>query len=1118
MLRIEFLLVLLVLLLFTRGSAGADAGRGLTPRVVKTHYPTEDLVIATAVATDYGVKADGATDDSAALQQAIAQVAAAGGGVLFLPEGRYRLDGPITVKETVTLRGDWTSPEHGVKGTILMITGGRGDADAQASITLERGSGLREVSLWWPEQKPDEIVPYPWAIRTSAAMTGDNITVHNVTLVNAYQGIKIGPEWNELHLVRSVYGTILKTGVWIDLTTDIGRLMSVRFSPSYWEASGLPGAPTSDAARKALRDSMHRDATGVEMLRSDWEYFYDIYAEGLRCGMRILAGPNGTSNAVVFGMGTRACAIGLQIDALNAVGLAVTGSRFEADEAAIYAPKSFTTIAQFNTCTFGGKPKEAILLEGRGKLSFQNCTFENWDKAAIRALRGSINAFGCDFRQAGVHLDLAREVGRAHVLGNRFEGAPRILSTSKGDIQISHADFKFERPDISPMKMPPDPRPGTDRLFNVADYGAHGDAQGDNTAAFQRALDAAGSAGGGAVYVPGGNYRFEGRLRVPSKVELRGVFDVPHHTVSGGSVLMPTADRGKEDGPAFIALESHSGVRGITVWHPEQDSNAIQPYPWAIQGQGPGCWVMDIALGNSYQGVDFGTYPSAGHLVRYLSGAPLKTGLWVSKSDGPGWVENVQFNPHYWSRKHATYPFPADDGGDPGGRAIAFQNTHLDGLVFGRCRQENVLGTFIFASYRGIRFVDDGGGANARVIGHGTDGATTDVTFDATGPKGVQMINAEFVPLFGGARFAIETAPQFAGKASLFNTLVWGTKDTGHLEGTGQVLIQQLNSLIGPLTVVGGKVRLENLHFQAAPQAHVRIGTAVKDLLLVGNTGAPFFRFEAEPGAKARAVVSSLPTLIRGEGGAFASGFEAGDPAPASPTEDHSRDAKAECRIIEANPHSGSRALLLEGSSNSADYSYTYHRIYEVKVPIYTGTTLSYWLRPENELGRYVGVDLTLEDGTALRDTWVHDAQGMAAHPAVAKGTVGEWKLMRYDLSPLAGHTIRKIIVAFDSRAGKGRFAAGFDDLRIEPPANPDVAIPVKVEPPAGTYPGPTRVQVISAARVHYTLDGSMPGKPSPVATGPIPITNHGLTELRLIAEDQAGSLGRVESHIYDIQ
>jgi hypothetical protein len=65
-----------------------------------------------------------------------------------------------------------------------------------------------------------------------------------------------------------------------------------------------------------------------------------------------------------------------------------------------------------------------------------------------------------------------------------------------------------------------DPWPTT--LYNVRDSGAAGDETTDDTAAFQAALDKAGAAGGGIVFVPRGTYKITGKLIIPARTTLRG--------------------------------------------------------------------------------------------------------------------------------------------------------------------------------------------------------------------------------------------------------------------------------------------------------------------------------------------------------------------------------------------------------------------------------------------------------------------------------------------------------------------------------------------------------------------------------------------------------------------
>ena len=113
--------------------------------------------------------------------------------------------------------------------------------------------------------------------------------------------------------------------------------------------------------------------------------------------------------------------------------------------------------------------------------------------------------------------------------------------------------------------------------FNVRDYGAVGDGRTDDTAAFQKALDAAGQAGGGIVHAPRGNYFFAGHLNVPQAVTLAGIWQsVPAHNgirnrglpkpTDDGTTFLVTGGAGQEDGPAFITLNTNSTLKGIVLY------------------------------------------------------------------------------------------------------------------------------------------------------------------------------------------------------------------------------------------------------------------------------------------------------------------------------------------------------------------------------------------------------------------------------------------------------------------------------------------------------------------------------------------------------------------------
>ena len=188
----------------------------------------------------------------------------------------------------------------------------------------------------------------------------------------------------------------------------------------------------------------------------------------------------------------------------------------------------------------------------------------------------------------------------------------------------------------------------------VLDYGAKADGKTDDTASFQAALDAA-AAKGGIAFAPAGTYLIAGSLSVPQGVMLRGVWDAPHHADIGkGTILYATGNKGTEDGPPLILLHQSSGVRGLTIFYPEQDGQSIQPYPWCIQGMGMHGSVINVTLVNPYKGIDFGTHPNELHFISGVFGQPLKIGIFVDKCTDIGRIENVHFNPHAWAR--ADYP------------------------------------------------------------------------------------------------------------------------------------------------------------------------------------------------------------------------------------------------------------------------------------------------------------------------------------------------------------------------------------------------------------------------------------------------------------------------------
>lgn len=814
--------------------------KGKCPYILEPVFDTGDLCIVAVNAADYAPDPTGEEDAAPAIQEALNHCHEIGGGTVYLPEGRYALHGNLTIPPAVTLRGEWVpnAAPNGGRGTILCAYYGENDPDGQEQITMLACSGLKNLYVFYPKQNLSQRIPYSPTFRQRNPRGTDNITVENVTLVNPWRGGQCGPEGNELHTLKNVYMTPLNLGFFMDRTTDIGRLIDVYIGPKYWAEFTLTpdAAPLSERAQRGLRSHMLNNVTGVLMARSDWEYVYNLFVDHCRFGFAVTDSPSGAANAQFSSMHLHNCQTGLYLGNLNAVGLAMSDCRITADipglHAAIHGETRFATVAMFNGVDIEGPYPYDVVLDGPGWLSFTNCSFNGWTDTAIVQRNGGITLMQCTLGE-GRHITMTDEILSAQILGNTFKGGAKIVTPAAVAHQVQFSDEPLNLP-VAPRgghKAKPTPcRPATDKLYLAADYGVTTNPDVDNTAALQAALDAAGQTGG-VVYLAGGWYRVDGTLHIPDGVELRGVFEVPSHTSGGGAVLRTTHGHGDEDAAPFITMGEGAGIRGFVIQHPDQNFTDPVPYPWAVQSRGKHVYAIDVVFVNSWLGLDFGTYPSDGHYISYLGGAPIRCGVFVGNCAGEGWVENIQYNTHYWPRSN----FENRPQGDEWRIHWHKQIDLLDALVFGYCANEHVLGTFVFGSKVGIKFVlQDGKGTRGKIIGHGTDGA--EISLHYIGCEDVDLVNTELVAMESPKdRMYILSEPNAAGKMRLFNSLMWGPTHYGYILKGGDLHVQQTNLNRGNrtyFTVEGGNNELVGNYFrERVPHVVMRGGK----LDMIGN-------------------------------------------------------------------------------------------------------------------------------------------------------------------------------------------------------------------------------------------------------------------------------------------
>ena len=88
------------------------------------------------------------------------------------------------VPPRLATHGLWPSNQRHANtehGTVILATGNAGKEDEPALISLGQSSAVKGVTIFYPDQDPTAVKPYPWAIRGK----GMHGSVIDVTLVNS---------------------------------------------------------------------------------------------------------------------------------------------------------------------------------------------------------------------------------------------------------------------------------------------------------------------------------------------------------------------------------------------------------------------------------------------------------------------------------------------------------------------------------------------------------------------------------------------------------------------------------------------------------------------------------------------------------------------------------------------------------------------------------------------------------------------------------------------------------------------------------------------------------------------------------------------------------------------
>ena len=647
-----------------------------TPTLIRPQFPGESPFVANAVVTAPPFRADptGQHNSAPAIQSAIDAVSETGGGVVYIPAGRYKIDGSLSVPENVVLRGQWQPPQAHAKavlGTLLEVGSDSARQIGTPLITLSGPNAtVRDLATWYEYQTPSHAIKYAPTIASVTYSTN----VMDVTLYNSYEGIDFtaGSE----STLTNIYGTCLYRGIILGGDEESSYVQGVHFHDAIWANAPAPiSSSVTESPSNALPILTTSGLTGLVLRRNDGLTVNDVSVT----------------------------------HALHGI-----------------------VLEQGRTTGFYG---------------------------SLSDIHASINPEGYNRGVGYVNTTSIPQLD-----GHAYTSPPTMAP--KGTVLAV----------VHPLAEPP------------VDPGHEAGSPGDATASIQKALDQVAHRGGGAVYLVPGVYRIYGHLVVPSGVELVGGYGAPHGAETKDTTILWAYGGSNTDHPnraaALISLDAHSGVQGLSILYPNQQPNAIIPYPYTFRTLGPGCWIQNIDAINPYNLMDLASSPSNGFVVSGIVAAALNHGIVVGGGTQTGWLQRVLIDYGTW--------FQSDHLNSPFLWAISdlqsYTLTHTVSFTFDQCTSIEGFGLSTFNIHTGFVL-----GSSTRAVGPQDLWLYGPASDTSNGP-GYRVSAGQsiyLVGLLGGSTEPqtplpppfLETTPSFTGTVTMYGAVNWATTKTPAQQG-----------------------------------------------------------------------------------------------------------------------------------------------------------------------------------------------------------------------------------------------------------------------------------------------------------------------------------------------
>jgi hypothetical protein len=390
-----------------------------------------------------GARPGSEEDCTAVFQKLLNEAGQAGGGVVEVPAGQYRINGALSVPANVTLQGIYRVPPTSQRGVITNLTGsvlfayaGRGSRDSSPFIRLAgNNAAIAGLIIAYPEWKQTDVPPIPYPPCVQSENT-ENVGVSECLLLNPYEGIKL--VLAHRHIVRNVTGYPILRGIYVDQCMDIGHIENVHFWPF-----GVHYKPEDPYCKW-----VNTQGVAFEFARTDWHYVQNTFCFGYGIGYKFSESKHGSANGNFFGIGADSCQRAVVVDQAQAPGLLITNGEFvgrwgSTNSVCMEISSQAQGKVSLVNCSFWGPIDRCVWMRSpAAQFTASACNFVNWDcgnagSPAIQLDAGRAIVQGCTFGEEKLCVRVGSNVVSAILTANQALGGFVTDNQAGGRAQIA---------------------------------------------------------------------------------------------------------------------------------------------------------------------------------------------------------------------------------------------------------------------------------------------------------------------------------------------------------------------------------------------------------------------------------------------------------------------------------------------------------------------------------------------------------------------------------------------------------------------------------------------------------------------------------------------------------